>query len=500
MGGLALDMTNDPARFWPRNCNRLMISPELLVTCVSNGYSELLPKISVEEIKDKSKANRFAKAVICIQASWFCLQFLVRILQSLPVSLLELNTFAHCICALLIYILWWHKPLDIEEPLIIHTASLDERLRQLCAKASFYSRLSPYKYRIPSLKRTSFPNYNGYRLSILKDCDMFVHSELGKTEWELGYQRTHFKMNFELRGPPKAYRTRFGGSLGMLLATSLATAESILHTKTCAPGQPGDESPISEEFESALLHSVASPYVFQISDPNIKIPGTLYKLQTECVRSCSIDSITLNRLQLASRCSFEGIVNKSMLVDYTPLRMEKMLTTPSDPLPLYQECIDKISSPEDPQRMKTKRKIQSTAVPFSKFWVAGVTLSALLYGGLHTLGFGIPLHTAAETLLWKVSCLVVLCLPPAALTLMILLLDVIVPLFIEKGWPRPWDWSLPGMPGINVDLSHVVAAVMACLYVFARVFLIVEVFLNVPYLDPGVYQMPDWSVYFPHIG
>jgi hypothetical protein len=41
---------------------------------------------------------------------------LVRVGQALPVTLLEINTFAHSICALLVYILWWDKPLDVEQP------------------------------------------------------------------------------------------------------------------------------------------------------------------------------------------------------------------------------------------------------------------------------------------------------------------------------------------------------------------------------------------------
>lgn len=79
----------------------------------SNIYEKL--QISEKDILDKSKASGLAKALVCAQALWFCIQCLSRILQSLPITLLELNTFAHCLCALIIYLLWWHKPLGIEE-------------------------------------------------------------------------------------------------------------------------------------------------------------------------------------------------------------------------------------------------------------------------------------------------------------------------------------------------------------------------------------------------
>lgn len=33
--------------------------------------------------------------------------------------MLELNTFGHAVCALLIYLLWWEKPFDVDYPTMI---------------------------------------------------------------------------------------------------------------------------------------------------------------------------------------------------------------------------------------------------------------------------------------------------------------------------------------------------------------------------------------------
>jgi hypothetical protein len=41
------------------------------------------------------------------------------------VSLLELNTFAHCISTLLIYIFWWDKPYDVETLTFVESSALD---------------------------------------------------------------------------------------------------------------------------------------------------------------------------------------------------------------------------------------------------------------------------------------------------------------------------------------------------------------------------------------
>ncbi|KAK3361457.1 hypothetical protein B0T24DRAFT_724661 [Lasiosphaeria ovina] len=43
----------------------------------------------------------------------------MRLAAGLPISLLELNTFAHVVFAVYVFAAWWDKPLDINEPVII---------------------------------------------------------------------------------------------------------------------------------------------------------------------------------------------------------------------------------------------------------------------------------------------------------------------------------------------------------------------------------------------
>ena len=45
-------------------------------------------------------------------------------MQRMPISLLELNTFGHALCAVLIYLLWWEKPFEVDCPTIIQSESL----------------------------------------------------------------------------------------------------------------------------------------------------------------------------------------------------------------------------------------------------------------------------------------------------------------------------------------------------------------------------------------
>lgn len=126
MGGIAMDPSgSDP--FIPLSQRATLTANGILFFL--EHEPQLLPDISEEEVKDKSKGSSLTKSVACIQASWFCLSCIARISQKLPLSLLELNTFAHALCTVVVYVLWWRKPLDIEQPLLVH----EDRMRPLLA-------------------------------------------------------------------------------------------------------------------------------------------------------------------------------------------------------------------------------------------------------------------------------------------------------------------------------------------------------------------------------
>jgi hypothetical protein len=118
MGGFVIDTR--PTR--PEEGEFLHGSPR--ITVMAAGVLFLarhgcLPDISKEMIADKSKADPIAKSLVCIQAGWLIVQCIARLVSSLPITLLEVATLAHCMSALAMYLLWWHKPLDINEPVVL---------------------------------------------------------------------------------------------------------------------------------------------------------------------------------------------------------------------------------------------------------------------------------------------------------------------------------------------------------------------------------------------
>lgn len=109
MGGIKVQATD---------CKPFPVTAKQLHYLVEQGYTEL-PKISKEEIWDKSKADLLTKVLACGQIAWLVVQVVARLIQRLEVTTLELTTLGYVLCALSTYLAWLHKPLDIEMPTVI---------------------------------------------------------------------------------------------------------------------------------------------------------------------------------------------------------------------------------------------------------------------------------------------------------------------------------------------------------------------------------------------
>jgi hypothetical protein len=99
-----------------------------------------LPVLRHAQIVDKSKASGLAKTITCVQAFWFCASCIARLHDNKAISLLELNTFGHCICAFIIYIFWWHKPYDVTSHTVVdHDICRYDALLSRCEGSNGYN-------------------------------------------------------------------------------------------------------------------------------------------------------------------------------------------------------------------------------------------------------------------------------------------------------------------------------------------------------------------------
>jgi hypothetical protein len=102
----------------PRASKPFPINARQLHDLVQEGVIAL-PRLSAEEIWDRSKADKFAKIFACFQIGWLVLQCLGRAAQKLPITPLEIATIGFAIPSLATFMLWFQKPMDIEVPTFI---------------------------------------------------------------------------------------------------------------------------------------------------------------------------------------------------------------------------------------------------------------------------------------------------------------------------------------------------------------------------------------------
>jgi hypothetical protein len=159
----------------------------------------------------------------------------------------------------------------------------------------------------------------------------------------------------------------------------------------------------------------------------------------------------------------------------------------------------------------------------------GLAITGFVYGGLHCLAWNAPFATNAETVLWRVSSVAIMSTfilvflfycwersPPMPFQSFY---DSCIPLALFwdplLGSPSTWDrdfrsarmrwrdgvsWAiavlLVFLPRLIFDLGVAAAILLYCL---ARVYLVVECFINLSHLPESVFRVPIWSQYVPHI-
>ncbi|KAK0475645.1 hypothetical protein EDD18DRAFT_1089668 [Armillaria luteobubalina] len=77
-------------------------------------FVQRLTEISQETIEDRNKRDTISKALSILQSSWFISQCVARIIQHLPITLLKMMALAFAGISMVMYSLWWYKPLNMK--------------------------------------------------------------------------------------------------------------------------------------------------------------------------------------------------------------------------------------------------------------------------------------------------------------------------------------------------------------------------------------------------
>jgi hypothetical protein len=81
------------------------LEPEEIQQLSQNGEIDF-PRITENEIQDKSKGDGLSKGLVIVQTGWFLLQCITRGVERLPITELEIVTLAFAALNFVTYGLW----------------------------------------------------------------------------------------------------------------------------------------------------------------------------------------------------------------------------------------------------------------------------------------------------------------------------------------------------------------------------------------------------------
>ena len=117
----------------------------------------------------------------------------------------------------------------------------------------------------------------------------------------------------------------------------------------------------------------------------------------------------------------------------------------------------------------------------------GFSSATLVYGGLHALAWFAEFSSPTEQLLWRISASAVMGGLPT-----IFAINRLIDLLRRRNYPFNRFASV-------LEQLELLIYPIALAYVLARAYLVVECFISLSHMPAGVYNVPDWAAYFPHI-
>ncbi|KAI4124796.1 MAG: hypothetical protein LQ338_004622 [Usnochroma carphineum] len=457
MGGFTFARNSASASALPEGLAQATVTPDGLIFLLQHE-PEALPDITANQIRDKSKADGLKKTLVCAQALWFCVQCITRLSQSLHVSLLELNTVGHALCTLAIYVFWWEKPLDIEEPTVIR----DERLQPIFAYMWMSSRVSAREhcsYDMPHSLQNEFHCIWPFSRPALSTLLTGVPGELHSTakfdpELLSGVKATdrptYISVTYRLRRrlqklfcPRRTVRnTPAGLGVRRTAISHLCPADLRRWTLALKAIQRYD---LAEDLRSR--HRTATSGGFYIASLNMRVPFV------EALLNNNLNP----RVELRARNATLSVAETGIL--------------------------------------------------------PGFTISGALYGGLHLAAWKYPFSSPLEKLLWQIAATSV-----TSTGIMIGALALVVKTqFARRSLSdmmkiltrRPLEGSskratfkayiAAALSGLCLGVVVPCLPVLWLLYLFSRGYLVAESLKNVAYLPAAAFETPAWPSYFPHI-
>ncbi|KAF5231304.1 hypothetical protein FAUST_9342 [Fusarium austroamericanum] len=487
---LSLPDLHDKAFRYFDSVNRpysVRLGPQTVIWLAERGH--WIP-ISKKKIDDKSKADYLQKLLVLIQVIWMVMQCIMRKIKNLPLSLLEIHTMVHVVCAVFLYLCWFRKPLDIHQPEIIQPGPFKGEIAILLQR-QFYPNMSTKLALFPPQegpdqppppRRGSLmqPDWVTPGSSIPSSDDARESEEFLPLQGTLKSSQTWIELS-QLKGP---------GISGAYKHSDNTWAKSW--SGPWVKPEPGLEMWPGDILPSGLLYH--SEYVH--------LP--LLLSQEFLCRWDAILSIFPfhDRNYLATTANFIK-VNQAT-------RYFELIDPNDDPGPQNGQDLFLARLPEfRPVLDRAYRTMpfgegkRNLDINFSFFtendnvfgllgffkefpWLAGLFLIlSSIYGGVHLVAWHWAFPSDLERKIWIISCLYI----ASALVIYFMMS------MVDRGLG-----SNRAQSGYATWLFTLVAYWLALItYMAARVFVVFESFYSIRNAKQGVYVSPEWVEMFPHM-
>jgi hypothetical protein len=444
MGGFAFEKAASGVNILPNDRSSVTLTSHALRKLAAHE-PDIIPDISAETIKSKSKADWGARAWVMVQCGYFIFKFSARRSEHLPISILELTTLIQVAYCLIFFAAWSSKPLDVTVP---HFIQADTDLkRQVCAWMVMQSTLGTDN----SMKNNS--KNTRARLAHVEDT-LSADNERHPTP----ISETNQEMD----------RTEEVNLSQSALRKNTATKEEDT-TKICT-----DE----------IFHGFKLDFQFYKSNKQGHI--FLSKSDRECIR---LASSLRERSQTACEWKFsrrEDIKKKEMLMTHI-----SALSLPEN---------GEVNQPSD----KNRRNFQKKKPKLVRLCVILVVGS--LFASGHLLALNAPFPTQTQGMLWLASCIVTMSplgfalLFSASYCLYLFLfkkLDCSLVRSLRESRDFGRDLTLWNGVDIVGVLYILILLAYVMLLVVCRVYLLAGCILNLTHLPAEVYQKPRLMQWLP---
>ena len=510
MGGFAVDTGDGGESAYVAGSPRLHVTANGIAMLAELGT---LPAVSVDLIRDKSKANRVAKLIVLMQAGWLVVECVARAASRLPLTLLELNTVAHVACTLVAYVLWWNKPLDVDQPVVL---ACGKGKRPLLAAMCMFSRQN-----LPGRREPIPPEIH----DILHFVSLNEAAATASGEMSLPVT--------DLAGPLRIVRFRHRrGRMGVVSPSrDSQTINAAIDDRGAFHVATDGKDDERESPKTAItLHSgeVLLPFGFT---PNIASASASSEPSRHMRSLSHVASLPDWEAATAGDQGYQHAPwpTVRMYVDLTTVTRWRLacqsLREHEAAWSRYRAVVSQASLCGGERHVVYKYRPElpgqldfvAAAVPdwpgrhlipsrHDRAGAAFFSLCVLLYGGVHATAWNDYFPSELERRLWHISAVYV-----AASGLLWLALKTtrIVLGWIRESYSkkqsdsprsRPWlSYFVTPLGSVVVMVPIYVIAAASCVYVAARVYLVVEAFISLRDVPPGVYLTPEWTRYLVHL-